>query len=621
MSGIAGIFSTNHEHLDAKQAVAAMLAAQSHRGPDGSGMLEAGGCILGHNRRVVIDCSKAHHQPMSRADVFLTFDGTLYNALEKRCLLETQGASFTGRSDAEVLLNLYLRYGEGCLEHLRGVYAFAIWDARTKTLLCARDPLGIKPFLYAAAPSGFIFASELKGLLASGLIPREANRDALHIMLQRGSIPQPLTAVKGMRWLLPGHCLLARPGQEPAIRCFKPLHGRPRPNRRPYSELVEQGKHLLESVVKRQMTADVPLGAFLSGGIDSSLLVALMSRERADLHTFSVGFENSLPTASWNEVDEAALVARHLGVLHTQVTVTQEDVLCQLPDIIRALDHPTVDGVNSWFVAQAARKEVGVAISGTGGDELFAGYPWFAAMKSFSRPAWLERLGLRRSTQSFTKAFGEQYLIFDEEAAIRLCPSTEPPFPRPDPLSYMDSLGRVTGMLLSGYTRDQLLADIDAVAMWHGLEVRLPLLDEELLEFALNLPAEAKLGVGDPVAAPGSYAASGVKRILLDIGAPLLPEGFAVRSKRGFTLPFDAWLAGILAPLMRDLLSPATLKRRGFFEPEAVQQVAQDFMAGKAHWTRPWLLMATGLWAEQVLDNTSRDNTSTRQPAFLSASL
>jgi asparagine synthetase B (glutamine-hydrolysing) len=234
-------------------------------------------------------------------------------------------------------------------------------------------------------------------------------------------------------------------------------------------------------------------------------------------------------------------------------------------------------------------------------------------MKDFPRTTWLGRLKLWRPAQSFARVFGQQYFIFDEESACRICPSTDTPPLRPDPLSNMEPIGRVTGMLLSGYTRDQLLADTGAAAMWHGLEVRLPLLDEELLEFALNLPPEAKLGAGDPAAPSGSYAASGVKRILLDIGTPFLPADFATRSKCGFTLPFDAWLTGVLAPVMRDLLSPATVKQRGFFEPEAVQSVAQDFAAGVAHWTRPWLLMATELWAEQVLDNASNNNASTGQ--------
>ena len=406
-----------------------------------------------------------------------------------------------------------------------------------------------------------------------------------------------------MKWLLPGHTLKLRPGKTPTIHSFRPLRvdavdltGVDWPT------IKKHGEMLLNDILKRQMVSDVPLGAFLSGGIDSSLLVALMAREHGEVRTFSVGFEGGLGTTSEDETDDAAAVARHLGVSHTRIIVQRHEIADNLQCIARGLDHPTVDGVNSWFVAKAASRELTVAISGTGGDELFAGYPWFGAMQNFTRRPWMERIAGRFRGETFATAFNNQYHIFDARTASILCPNTRVPMSRPDPLRHADILSRVTGLVLSGYTRDQLLADIDTAAMWHGLEVRVPLLDENLLDFALSLPETAKITSGDPSAPPGSYAASGVKRLLLEIGLPMLPHDFACRAKRGFTLPFDGWLRGILMPVMNETLSAATTVRRGFFEPEAVQDVLKAFLAEQVHWTRPWLLMMTELWAQEVLD-------------------
>lgn len=575
----------------------------SHRGPDGSGIHLEGACGLGHRRLAIIDTSAAGAQPMTRNGVTLVYNGELYNFQEKRSALEADGHGFLGCSDAEVLLALYLHYGEGCIHHLSGMYAFALWDKRDQKLFCARDPLGIKPFLYAETSKGFVFASELKALLASGLVSRDIDRNALRALLERGSVPQPGNILRGVKWLLPGHTLKLQPGKSPIIHCFRPIRAgsvdlaaADRPT------IIKYGENLLCDILKRQMVSDVPLGAFLSGGIDSSLLVALMARECGEVRTFSVGFEGGLETDSEDETDDAAVVARHLGVRHTQIMVQRHEIAENLLHIARGLDHPTVDGVNSWFVAKAASGELRVAISGTGGDELFAGYPWFGAMQSFSRRPWMERLVGRFRGETFATAFNAQYYIFDGLTASSLVPGAQEPMPRPDPLWNADTLSRVTGLVLSGYTRDQLLADIDTAAMWNGLEVRVPLLDENLLDFALSIPETAKIAPGEPLAPTGSYAASGVKRLLLEIGLPLLPHDFAYRAKRGFTLPFDGWLRGILLPVMKDILSVEMTGRRGFFEPHAVQDVLNAFLAGQVHWTRPWLLMMTELWAQEVLD-------------------
>jgi asparagine synthase (glutamine-hydrolysing) len=603
MCGISGIISNRFVGDQLSLSLKRMASAMSHRGPDGDAIHIENGCGLGHTRLSVIDISEAGKQPMTRHGVTLVYNGELYNFQEKRKLLESEGYRFLGHSDAEVLLNLYLHHGESFVQHLRGMYAFALWDSREQKLFCARDPLGIKPFLYAETADGVVFASELKALLASGLVKRDVDRNSLRSLLERGSVPQPDSILSGVKWLLPGYTLKLQHGKAPTFNCFRPLRiGAVDLAGADWLAIKDYGEKLLCDAVRSQMVADVPLGAFLSGGIDSSLLVALMAREHGDLRTFSVGFESGLNTDSEDETDDAAIVARHLGVVHNRVIVKQNEIADDLRAIARGLDHPTVDGVNSWFVAKAASQELTVAISGTGGDELFAGYPWFGTMQNFSSRPYLKRLMGNFRGETFVNTFANQYKIFDTLTALALCPNTPSPTQRPDPLRHADALSRVTGLLLSGYTRNQLLADIDTAAMSHGLEVRVPLLDEKLLDFALSVPETAKIAPGDRFAPTGSYAASGVKRLLLEVGLPLLPNGFAQRTKRGFTLPFDHWLRGILMSTMKDILSIETTTQRGFFEPIAIQTVVDGFLAGQVHWTKPWLLMMAELWAQEVLD-------------------
>ena len=603
MCGISGIFSSRLSSEEQSVGVRRMLHAMRRRGPDGQGVFEGGPCTLGHARLAVIDTTTAGAQPMTQDGVTLIFNGELYTFQQERRQLEEQGAVFTSSSDAEVLLKLYLQHGLECFQRLRGMYAFALWDARNGTLVCARDPLGIKPFLYAATSQGFVFASELKGLLASGLVPKDVDRQALRCLLQRGSVSQPASILHGVQWLLPGHLLLLREGEAPQIRCFSSLRtGTIDVSGATWDELLAEGRTRLLTALERQMIADVPLGAFLSGGIDSSLLVALMSDLRGRVRTFSVGFESGLDTASEDETRDAEAVARHLHVEHSTIIVRREEIADNLRAIVAGLDHPTVDGVNSWFVARAASSELTVAVSGTGGDELFAGYPWFSAMRRWADAPLLTRIRRGLGGENFLSAFDEQYRIFSHTEASRICQGTLPPAGRPDPLPQADVFNRVSGLVLQGYTRDQLLADIDTAAMWHGLEVRVPLLDEDLLDFALSLPPEAKVGGSIAVAPEGSYADTGVKRLLLALGEPLLPPGFSQRAKRGFGLPFDAWLRTVLAPQMDELLSESVVRKRGFFEPHAVAAVQHAFLHKRSPWIYPWLLMVTELWAQEVLD-------------------
>jgi asparagine synthase (glutamine-hydrolysing) len=604
MCGIAGLLSNPLQSIDSRSIVLKMMADLEHRGPDNSGLIQENGCTLGHRRLAIIDTSDTGSQPMAADGISLTYNGELYNYLIERKRLQEEGVTFRGRSDTEVLLRLYLHYGETFLEHLRGIYAFALWDSNKQTLICARDPLGIKPFLYANTGNGFLFASELKGMLASGLISREIDRKALQVLLLRGSVTQPDTILEDVKSLMPGQLLKVKPGKVPVISTFKKMKtGCYDMTGATWPEMVNQGREILHSVLEQQLISDVPVGAFLSGGLDSSLLVALMAQNHAGVKTFSVGFEAGLNTQSEDETNDAALLIKHLNVDHTEIVITPKEVKDIFPTVVRDLDHPSVDGVNSWFISRIASKEVKVAISGTGGDELFAGYPWFKAMQDFVRVPWYKSVQRKLVGNGFAAFFADQYFIFDHQSIERLCFGQRIEWHHPDPLPASDPLSRVTGMLLNGYTRDQLLLDIDTASMAHGLEVRVPYLDESLLEFALSLPESAKIGGNDFNAKAGSYAQSGCKRILMEIAKPLLCEGFMLRQKRGFSLPFDGWLRGIAEPLMLDVLSPETLRKRQWFNPDYTQEVIKGFKMNQLHWTRPWLLMAIELWAQEFIDN------------------
>ena len=603
MCGIAGIFSKKTSPETQRTAVERMVSAMRHRGPDHAAISEHPHGVLGHARLSVIDTSAAGNQPMQRGPVWIAYNGEVYNFQEERRRLEADGVHFSTRTDTEVLLALYLRYGEHFVERLRGIFAFALFDERNGVLMCARDHLGVKPFLYCFKEGELLFASELKALLASGRVSREIEKKNLNALLRLGSVPQPATILRDVQSLLPGHVLRWKDGSLSTWPYWRMGRNRVMLRGLSYQELVEAGREVITESLMPQLVSDVPLGAFLSGGIDSSLLVALMQHEHGDVRSFSVGFESDLDTISEDETDDAEMVARHLGCRHETVIISRDEILSSLPHIARDLDHPTVDGVNSWFVSKAAASELTVAISGTGGDELFAGYPWFAAMQQCeTEPSWKRSLKRLLGRDAFIERYAGQYAVFDPITARALCPEEECELRRDDPLLCASTLDRVTGLTVAGYTRNQLLFDIDTASMAHSLEVRVPLLDVRLLDFALSLPAGAKLGPGDATATPGSYAGTGVKRLLMDIGRPLLPRGFDNRAKRGFTLPFDGWLRGLLKPFSKSLLDQDVVRRRGLFVPEAVNAVFQAFEDRKVYWPQVWLLMMTELWAQQVLD-------------------
>ncbi len=645
MCGICGILGESSPN-----DIEAMVAALNHRGPDDSGAYHESGIALAMARLAIIDVSSAGHQPMANSDgsVWIVYNGETYNYRSERELLVRKGYSFVSNSDTEVVLRMYEHYGDDFLLRLRGMFALAVYDKRKgigeERLLLARDQLGVKPLLYSSSGSRLVFASEMKAILKSRLVDRELDPESLRLLLTFGSVPQPLTMVKGVKMLLPGHRLIRENGSEHVERYWSLQTDRIAGLReKPYHELIDHVRSSLEESVCLQMVSDVPLGAFLSGGVDSALLVSLMARNsRHRVKTFSVGFESE--GAHIDETDDAERVARHIGTDHTRVVVTGKDVFERVNHIAAALDQPSVDGVNSYFVSLAARQGVTVALSGTGGDESFAGYPWFiqmvvscardkkhplyaAANKLLAavarNPVFDPLLGSMfgkfiekaRSLSGFVSRYARIYQIFgavgtsrvissDFRALVRAGRELASDIVNTDELPESSPLERVSALCLRGYTQNQLLRDIDSVSMSHSLEVRVPYLDTEVVDMAFSLPLHAKLGdvLKVPDAAAATYKETGTKRILVDIGRELLPEGMDLQVKRGFGMPFDAWLKGALRDVVEDTLSKGTTSRRGYFDPVAVQDIRKDFYEGRIGWPKPWLLLMTELWCREVLD-------------------
>jgi len=406
----------------------------------------------------------------------------------------------------------------------------------------------------------------------------------------------------------------------------------------PYEEQARAVYEAVSESLKLQMVSDVPLGAFLSGGVDSSVLVSLMARQAGErVKTFSVGFAGEGTVV--DESGEAAHMAKFVGADHTHVIVRGRDVRERIFHIASSLDQPTVDGVNSYFVSWAARQAVTVAISGTGGDEMFAGYPWFQNMQTdvLQPHGFTTRLGAyvarlhfldskladadgdklyqARNRSGFLSRYALQYNIFNSWGAARLIhPSLRSPAQAGTaehfdllPIDELPSAGvieRVSALCLRGYTGNQLLRDIDAASMAHSLEVRVPYLDPLIADIALSIPFDSKSGGGDTTdpALAGTYRYTGAKKILIEAGKDLLPPDFDIQPKRGFTLPFDYYLHGVLKDVVRDTLSEAAIRNRGWLDAAEAQMVKADYEAGKIPWVAPWLLMMAELWAREMLD-------------------
>jgi asparagine synthase (glutamine-hydrolysing) len=623
MCGIAGVVTSDRPIADAPALARRLAEALAHRGPDGEGVWTspASNVLLVHRRLAIIDVGPSGAQPMATPNLrhHLIFNGEIYNYRELRRELEARGERFATASDTEVLLVLIAREGPAALARVRGMFALACWDAVDRSLLLARDRFGIKPLYVAATPSGIAFASELAALGAAGLADTTPSAAGVLAFLTWGSVPPPLTWRRGVEMLAPGTWRIRRIDGREAHGVFADTRDAYRSDRRhplPEAAFREVVGEAVRDSVRAHLIADVPVGVFLSGGIDSSAIVsASVSAGASALQTFTVTFDD--PTS---EAGPARAVADAFGTRHRELRVDAASVATDLPDIVARLDQPTIDAVNSFYVARAvAATGIKAVLSGTGGDELFGGYPSFtrlpraAAAKAAMGPLlpWIApvmMLGglalpprLRQQWRHFVASngrFAEAYraqrgFVLPRELDALAGPALRDASVWHDAREQVDamehallepaadesrnaSVARLESRL---YLCSQLLRDIDVMAMAHGLEVRVPFVDHELLGAVWP-----ELGFHPSLLTH--------KRLLYETLDRKLPEGIVDRPKQGFILPFRRWIAGELAPFVRDGLQQ--LASAGWIRPGAPDRVWADWRGGVVHWTRPWGLSVLG---------------------------
>ncbi len=621
MCGICGYLG-----FDDRDLLQKMTEALAHRGPDDAGTYLADGIGLGHRRLSIIDLSPAGRQPMSNEDgsVWVTFNGEIYNFGELRPELDAAGHRFATRTDTEVLVHGYEAWGaEGLLDRLRGMFALALWDAGRRSLLLARDPLGKKPLFYARTRRGLVFASEPKSLYLDPALDRTLDGDALRKYLFYGYVPAPASLHPGLRKVQPGHYLLARDGalsERPYWRPPVPGSAAVPPS------LLQAADHLdaiLSRAVARRLISDVPLGIFLSGGIDSSTIAAVAARRAGRrVRTFAIGFSE----AAYDESDHARRVARHIGAEHTEETLTPSRLLDVIPNLGGILDEPMADAsiIPTFLLSQMARRHVTVALGGDGGDELFAGYPTYFGHQvadAYDRlPAALRHLGIRPLVELLPARFGNYTLDYMARKFVEA--SGEPPgirhhlwmryfppaeigrvlaegFPAADPpygdiaahLAGLPPLGSVETALhlnLRLYLQDCILVKVDRASMATSLEVRSPFLDRDVVDFMVPLPLRLKLCRGRS------------KVLLKALAERYLPADIVHRKKQGFTVPVAEWFRGPLCPLLRDALKPARLSRQGLFNARAVEALIAEHESGRRNrWKELWALLIFQLWWER----------------------
>jgi asparagine synthase (glutamine-hydrolysing) len=623
MCGIAGRFNFDPLRPIARDVLQAMTDAVAHRGPDASGYHLAPGIGLGHRRLSIIDLSTGD-QPLANEDgtVWTVFNGEIYNFADVRAELAALGHRFRTSSDTEIIVHGYEQWGERCVERFRGMFAFAVWDATARRLMLARDRVGVKPLYYAELPGrGVVFGSELKSLLEDPDVPREWRPEAIDAFLTLLYIPAPGTIYKGIHKLEPGHVLIAEKGALRTSRYWDLTFTGEGDARNEAEYLEELDALLRESVALRQI-ADVPLGAFLSGGIDSSAVAAYMveTSPRPPV-TISVGFDH----AAYDELSHARRVAEHVGCEFHPRTVTP-DIASLLAALAWHFDEPFADSsaVPTYYVSKAARELVTVALSGDGGDELWAGYArhrvehWEqrartalgAAAPLAGRLARALPLSLKgaRSLRHLAAAPADAYAakhaygMFEPEAKTRLYSGDFAANVRhADPFAAFrdayarcgssDPLDRGLYVDVHTYMIDDILTKVDRMSMAVSLEAREPLLDHRLLEFAARVPASLKLKHGRG------------KHLLRRALERKVPREILERGKQGFEAPIGEWLRGPLAPMADALLGDGRLRGRGIFDDREVTRLWSEHRAGRAdHRHRLWQLLMLELWFRRFID-------------------
>jgi len=643
MCGIVGFRSKNSIRA-LRDSLPGGVSQLNHRGPDDSGIFfdEKAGIGLGHRRLSVIDLSAAGRQPMASDDgeVHIVYNGEVYNFRKIRNTLKGYGHHFHTETDTEVILKAYIQWGIDCLHEFVGMFALALWDSRKQCVFLARDRLGIKPLYYYFRGGTLLFASELKALMAFRDFKRDIDPDAIPVFLHYQYIPAPGTIFKNTYKLLPGHYLMYN-GNELSSHKYWTLPDRQEGLGRLSSsedERVEELHDLVTRAVSERLVSDVPLGALLSGGIDSSVVVALMQKvNTSPVRTFSIGFREP----GYNEAPWAARVARHLGTDHTELYVTSREAMDVIPRLPEIYDEPFADSsaIPTFLVCELARSRVTVGLSGDGGDEQFAGYvrywtteamangfqrlpgsmkkalvlllagipshwvercylPWRQFLPQRFRVAnfpdkWQKFLTMLRHTQAL-ELYRMTICLWPEDELIRLTGRQlsegmyEEAFRETEGWPLLSQLMRVDQRT---YLPDAMLTKVDRASMAVSLEVRVPLLDHRVVEYTSNLPDSLKYRNGT-----GKYL---LKKLL----AQYVPTELFERPKMGFGVPIDRWLRNDLKPLLVDYLSSERLQKEGLFDQVVVEQKIREHLSGHAnHQYRLWSLLMWEMWRERWLE-------------------
>lgn len=652
MCGICGVIGSEDQN-QAALPLQRMMRAMEHRGPDGNGVLMAPCAALGMQRLSIIDLPGGQ-QPIwnENSTLAVVFNGEIYNFRELRRSLESAGHVFRTQSDTEVIVHAYETWGEDCPRHLRGMFAFAIVEVpegkagRPRRVFLARDRVGIKPLYYATVENKFFFASEVRALLASGCIPRRLSAEALSGYLLFGAVGEPMTLVDGVYSFPPGHCGYVSCDQPSAS--FRPRaywsaaeatrSDAPEPAG---TSPVARVRAALEDSVRCHLLADVPLGIFLSSGIDSTALAALASRQRSGIKTFTVVF----PEQEFSEAALARRTADLLGTEHSELLLSGDEMQLRLDDAVAAFDQPSVDGINTYFVSWAARQAgLKVALSGLGSDEIFGGYSTFSStprvahMMAFSRllpspfraagnapfRAWATCTSHPDSVLKLAGAFSDPddlphpyfftRTLFPPRTVAQLLRANRSGWESSLWSAWMnaaaaeaaqlDPFTAVSWLEIRSYLVNMLLRDTDTMSMRHSLEVRVPFLDHPLVELALSLTAPVK-------------SRNGVRKALLIAAlGDLLPKEIVSQTKRTFTLPWEHWLRGPLRDRVESGLTNCDQTLSDIIDKKEVRSVWRNFLAGRTSWSRPWSLFVLNEWVRRNLAGvTERPNDKDKKAA------
>ena len=627
MCGIAGFADRGAGSPSRREAdfslVHRMCEVIRHRGPDDEGIHVEPGVGLGMRRLSIIDLSTGH-QPIHNEDeaIWLVFNGEIYNYRELRTELEQAGHRFYTASDTETIVHAYEQWGEDCFRRLRGMFGIAIWDRRSRTLLLARDRAGIKPLHYAEHGDRLFFGSELKSLLAAGAVDGTIDLESLDHYLSFLYTPRDRSIFKGVNKLPPGHLLRWHDGQS-SIRAFWQIDAR-ESFRGTADEAAEELRRVMADAVRSHMVSDVPLGAFLSGGVDSSAVVGFMAEaSERPVKTFSIGFDDP----EFDELEHARAVAKHFATEHHEFVV-RPDALGILDQLIGHFDEPFADSsaIPTWYVSEIARRHVTVVLSGDGGDELFGGYDRYLPhprVARFDRLPIPGRRGiasavwpllphgvqgknfLRHVARDDNGRFLESIALFREDEKDALYTASfraqlngtraEDRLGRHfDRFDGLPAQSRMMRFDFETYLPEDVLTKVDRMSMAHSIESRVPLLDNEVIDFAATLPTNLKIHQGRR------------KHVMKEALKGLVPTAILDRKKQGFGVPLGAWFRGGLTDVFADVLGSARTRQRGYFEPAFINRIVQEHLSGRRdHTLQLWQLLVFELWHRHYLDESS----------------